>query len=175
MPLTVFPLGYTNSNYLYKMVMNHKKISSTTRQITTATTRNIANIFTTYRTDNITTDAPEVQSITETEVRELDTVIPVATAIAMAIFLSMVFLFIWFIEKRRWRSRSSRRSPQETSPLLPRTPWGSQPPSYAELSPSYPSPPAYEELHLVAGTRCTRPSPTTGGWSGPYRGPPFGY
>ena len=167
MSLNVFPLGYANSNYLYRMVMNHKKITSTQRQITSATTRNIANLFTTYRTDNITTAAPEVQSPTETEVPELDTIIPIATAIAMPIFLSMVFLSIWFIKKSMWKSRRSRSSPKETSPLLPKTPAGSQPPSYAKLSPGYHSPPVYEELHLVAGSRCYRPSLSPGGWSGP--------
>ena len=48
--------------------------------------------------------------------------------------------------------RNRRTNSRETTPLLRhKYPEGGQPPSYAELSPSYPSPPTYEELNLVAG------------------------
>ena len=159
----VSPLGYINSNYLYRMVLNNKKITTTARQITTATTRNIANVFTTNTTDNITTDASKTEISTKTEFPELDTISPLVMAITMALFLSIVFIFVWWVERRSWPF-NSRSSPRETSPLLPHKTaaggqYGGGPPSYASRSPSHPSPQAYEELHLVAGSRCKRPSP----------------
>ena len=136
---TVFPLGFTNIYYFYSMVMKQEKIITATRQITTTTTKNPINVFTTNTTDNNTTDASEVWSNNENAGLGLIIAFMIA-------FLSEVF--VWCFEK----IRVSMRRSGEMAPLLShKTTVSDQPPSYAELSPSYPSPPEYGDLNLGSG------------------------
>ena len=136
---TVFPLGFNNSNYFYSMVMKHEKIITATRRITTASTQNPINAFTTNTTDNNTTDASMVWSNDDTAGLGL-------IIIFMIVLLSEVS--VWCYEKIRARMR---RSGERTPLLSHKTTASDQPPSYAELSPSYPSPPEYGELNLGSG------------------------
>ena len=149
----VFALGYTNSNHLYKIVMNHKKIITTTRQITGATTQNLVNVIFNNTTSNITTDAPEVDSNDNDDSPIF--LIPAGSMIAMIL---LYVLFKWCVQKimaickRSNSSSSTNPNSGETTPLLQhKYPVDGQPPSYAELSPSYPSPPAYLELNMGTG------------------------
>ena len=117
-----FPFGYTNSNYLYSMVINHKKILDTTRQITTETTRNIENILTTNITDSITKDALKVEDPSD-----------------KLVLFGLVNLLNGCLHK----IMENTGSPTERTPLLQ-----DLPPSYTELSPSEQSPPMGEDLGL---------------------------
>ena len=126
---TAFPLGYTNSNYLYSMVINHNKIFDTTRQITTETTRNIENILTTNITDSITKDALKVEDPSD--------------KLVLFGLVNLVILIAFLLNGCLHKIMENTGSPTERTPLLQ-----DLPPSYTELSPSEQSPPMGEDLGL---------------------------
>ena len=130
---TPFPLGFNSSNYLNSMAMNHQKVMNTQRQILPGTTQNIANVLKTFMTDNITTDAPRDESTTETE----EWARKIASFGTMIIIGLIVFLIVWCLEKIIDKSRRPN-SGETISPLCQKYLLCSQPPSYVELSPSYP-------------------------------------
>ena len=135
MPLTVFPLGYTNSNYLYNMVKNHRKIIDTARQITTEKNRNIEDILTTNTNDSITTDTTKAEDHSDRLV--------LIGLVSLGILL--ILLLKWCLEK----ITENTSSPTERTPLLQNAA-----PSSTLLSPSDQSPPTDRnrlELGLAAG------------------------
>ena len=126
---TPFPLGYNSSNYLSSMGMNHQE---TTRQIPPSTTQNIANVLTTFITDN-TTDAPKDESTTEIE----EWGRKIASFGIMILMGHIIVLIMWCLEKIIERSRRSN-SGDTTPTLCQKYLVCSQPTSYGELSTSYP-------------------------------------
>ena len=130
---TPLPLGYNSNNYLFSMLMNHQEIMNTTRQIPLGTIKDIANVLMTFKTDNITTNAPKDESTTEIE----EWGRKIASFGIMILMGLLIVLILWCFEKIIERSRLSNLG--ETSPTLrQKYPVCSQPTSYGELSTSYP-------------------------------------
>ena len=147
MPPSLSHLGYTNSNFLYSMVLTQKK--TTTGQVTTAATKILGNVFMPDTIDFITTEPSKVET-NETNENDWDSIIKrslvglIPLGIVIMVYL-LYALFKWCV--KMILARYCRSNPGETTPLLQdKNTVGGQPPSYAELSPSYPSPPVYEDL-----------------------------
>ena len=142
MPSILTHLGYTNNNFLYNMVMTHKK--TTTGKITTAVTENLENVFMPDKTDYIINDSYKVETNNDPNPMMGSLIGLIPLGIAITVYLIYV-LFKWCVKKILARCRGS--NPRETTPLLQhKITVGGQPPSYAELSPTYPSPPMFEDL-----------------------------
>ena len=101
-------------------------------------------------TKNTSTDTTKVECC---NLEQIELIIVFLLLIPIAVFFGVVIVFL--IKKD---NEMTPTPPGETTPLLQNQKQKQnqkyehdQPPSYAELSPNYPSPPAYEELHVVTG------------------------
>ena len=121
---TVFPLGYTNSNYLSDVVTNQSKPLNTGQQIVTSTSRDITNGLMPYLTNSTATDTADGDIITKAEVH----------AWILLIWGIFLIALLYYMDCRRPRSRclcSNLRpshTPSETTLLQHKTMEGGQPP-----------------------------------------------